>query len=359
MKVTFHEVGQGDTITIDFNNKQTRIFGIIDCKSNISVLPDDYFINNNTFHKGEIKICSIINYLRDENIKDINFLVSSHPHEDHISGIETLLKYCYEKNIIIEKYFHTFEVLSEFKISNTNKRDALLKIEKKFGQLSRLTKIKLFYKKLRDYEKTITNEKGEPIIKESQYIEPGIILISIDNYIVKFISPSGKERKIFNESTSETINPFDFEDDNDLINLISSLVIIEIEDNLVILNSDAMPVTFDRLLDEESKILENKKSVLVQLPHHGSEKNYVLDFFKYLKKNSQSKPKAVISSGKNEHYKHPSTSVIESLIAEEFDIYSTNFVHGIKELIPEGANKRKYNGDKVFIVNSEGITSVD
>ncbi|MGI6078725.1 MAG: MBL fold metallo-hydrolase, partial [Fastidiosipilaceae bacterium] len=62
MKVHFINVGQGDSILVQFHNGQTML---------IDAGPDD----------------SVVSYLNQQGIKKINYLVATHPHADHIGGM--------------------------------------------------------------------------------------------------------------------------------------------------------------------------------------------------------------------------------------------------------------------------------
>ncbi len=67
MKVHFINVGQGDSILIQFHNGQTML---------IDAGPDD----------------SVVSYLNQQGIKKINYLVATHPHADHIGGMAAVIR---------------------------------------------------------------------------------------------------------------------------------------------------------------------------------------------------------------------------------------------------------------------------
>lgn len=69
MNVHFINVGQGDSILIQVNNKNLLIdSGPKESKKNL------------------------ISYLNDLNIKKIDFLIATHPHEDHIGNMDEVIK---------------------------------------------------------------------------------------------------------------------------------------------------------------------------------------------------------------------------------------------------------------------------
>jgi competence protein ComEC len=67
MKVHIINVGQGDSILIQFHNDQTML---------IDAGPDD----------------SVVSYLNQQGIKKINYLVATHPHADHIGGMAAVIR---------------------------------------------------------------------------------------------------------------------------------------------------------------------------------------------------------------------------------------------------------------------------
>jgi len=78
LKVHILDVGHGDTIIIEMPiGKKDKIFGVIDCI------------------KFEEKIKR---YLEDLGAKRLAFVVATHPHEDHIGGIQKLLQ-AYKDNV--------------------------------------------------------------------------------------------------------------------------------------------------------------------------------------------------------------------------------------------------------------------
>ena len=81
-------VGQGDSIIIEWINNNQKHFGIIDC---------NLFQNSNP----------ILNHLEQYSIKEIDFIILSHFHYDHFSGMADIFEYCIENNIIVKSFYHT------------------------------------------------------------------------------------------------------------------------------------------------------------------------------------------------------------------------------------------------------------
>jgi competence protein ComEC len=68
MEVHFIDVGQGDAILIEFEDAAM----LIDAGEN---------------NKGTV----VLNYLKAQNITNLDYVIGTHPHSDHIGGLDTLL----------------------------------------------------------------------------------------------------------------------------------------------------------------------------------------------------------------------------------------------------------------------------
>lgn len=82
MKVHFINVGQGDSILIQFHNGQTML---------IDAGPDD----------------SVLSYLNQQGIKKINYLVATHPHADHIGGMAAVIRTFDIEKVYMPRVSHT------------------------------------------------------------------------------------------------------------------------------------------------------------------------------------------------------------------------------------------------------------
>jgi beta-lactamase superfamily II metal-dependent hydrolase len=88
MKVTFKNVGQGDSVIIEWEENQTNKIILIDCNKINGTNP-------------------VLNYLKKTKITSIHCLVLSHPHIDHFRGMLELLIYCEQEDVLIERFAHT------------------------------------------------------------------------------------------------------------------------------------------------------------------------------------------------------------------------------------------------------------
>lgn len=89
MKFFFKNVGQGDSIVVEWLDAQGEAqIGFIDC----------------CLYKGKNPSLEHLIYSSYERI---NFIVLSHAHEDHFSGMLGLLEHCKRKSIKIKSFYHS------------------------------------------------------------------------------------------------------------------------------------------------------------------------------------------------------------------------------------------------------------
>ncbi|MDF9409727.1 MAG: ComEC family competence protein [Pelotomaculum sp. PtaB.Bin013] len=99
LKVHFLDVGQGDSILVQFPNGKNML---VDAGTNESA-------------------STIINYLNNNGIRKLDYLVGTHPHEDHIGSLDAVLK-----------NFEIGEVLMPKATTNTQTfRDVLAELKNK------------------------------------------------------------------------------------------------------------------------------------------------------------------------------------------------------------------------------------
>ena len=98
LKIYYLDVGQADSILIDSNNEYMLIDGG----------------NNND---GPL----LVKYFQELGIKDIKYIVGTHPHEDHIGGIDEVINNFNINQIFIPDVItttKTFEDLLDFRRNN-------------------------------------------------------------------------------------------------------------------------------------------------------------------------------------------------------------------------------------------------
>ncbi|GGH77962.1 putative CoA-binding protein [Filimonas zeae] len=70
---------------------------------------------------------------------------------------------------------------------------------------------------------------------------------------------------------------------------------------------------------------------VVQLPHHGSYKNYHAPFWEQILK--ADKRHAIASAGVNAKYKHPHFEVLKTFHENGYNIHCTSIAHGSQEFL--------------------------
>ena len=281
----FKDVGQGDSILIEWTKDNINHYGIIDC---------NLYNNKNP----------ILNEVIDKKIKYLDFVVISHLHYDHYSGFADLFEHFINENIKIGIFFHTFNT-EYFRIFSS-----ILVTQKQWGVTNRF---------LNAFDKA--EKKG--LIKTIEVISPGLYPVNLTGSInLSFLSPNGKDYKDFafqqaRYLAKQTNTPPDF-------NNLSSIIQISDSIKTVLLTSDAPQKSFKRIIS-----VIQKKVQLVQVPHHGSLKNLLPSFWQPLK--IKSNCPAIFSVGDVKKDKLPNRSVVEFFDNRGFYNESTNYVYGIAE----------------------------
>lgn len=286
MLITFKNVGQGDSILLEWKkNDDTKGIAIIDCKKENRKNP-------------------VLDHIKKSNIRQIDFLIWTHPHSDHHSGMLELLNYCEENNIVI----HDFLTSSlRFTTSEQAKRYLgwyVTEIDKIGTALDELfNKIILLYEDKNGIIKSLNPPVSSPSFNLNQEIK------------LHFLAPDVYEQAMF--ITKLEKNPHLKE--SSTANLFSCIIFLDVGESFALLTSDAEKDTFARLVD--SPYFGNKKIILAQVPHHGSINNHQINFWRSLRHDTNTP--AIISVGINRHG-HPSPKVIEDFENEYYYIHKTN-----------------------------------
>ncbi len=136
------DVGQGDSSLIQVNNKNILIdAGPYESK--------DY----------------LINYLKNLNIKTLDYVIATHPHEDHIGSMNSIIKTFNINNFLAPKVYHNTESFLSM-VNELNKKSLKINIIKKgtddFIDLGNNTKVYVF-SPIKDTYDNLNNYS--PIIK--------------------------------------------------------------------------------------------------------------------------------------------------------------------------------------------------
>lgn len=99
LKVTFLDVGQADCIVIQSNDD----FMVIDGGNNVD-------------------IATVTNFLKSEKIENIQYLIGTHPHEDHIGGLDAIINNFNVETIIMPEAISDTETFEDVITAIENKK---------------------------------------------------------------------------------------------------------------------------------------------------------------------------------------------------------------------------------------------
>jgi len=291
MKIQFLNVGQGDSIILQWVRDEKIKVGIIDCKNNKS--PN-----------------STIEQLKAIKPESIDFIILSHPHSDHFSGMEDLLTYLITENIPVH-HFYTTATISPNRI--------MLSVK---GKVAKNAVTSLF-KMLKDlYTKDLL-----PMYFMN---ETDIDMLLNSEWRLKIMSPSTSEIDTYSSTANYNIVRQEEEPDNEPKgNLLSTFLAIHCERSYFLLTSDTVLKTFQRVDKKYRNFFSGKKLLLGQIPHHGSKENYSSTFWKTKNPEKKEMP-AVISVGTN-GYHHPNKDIMTNLSKLGYEIYKTEDLSNTKE----------------------------
>ena len=325
LKIYFKNVGQGDTIFVHWDTEKK--FGLIDC---------------NVVNGG---IDPVIKHIERFDIRVLHFVVLSHPHTDHYSGLPLLFDYCKTKGIVIENFYHTAvfhktRLTSLFKAGVTKRKQNELLLSAVNENEGRRSLFKLFGIL---GEQSALNGKG--FIKCVEVINAKILIPLGDDYNLTFLAPyqyDEHDRYIkanYDLSTGSFVNKYPHRENNPLANILSTIIQISTSDYAcqVLLCSDSTEYTFLRIAEHEYRFKQLTSTSLVgfQIPHHGSSENHVPDFWKAF--DGLKTSHAFISVG--EGYGHPSSEVVGFFDVESQKVHSTNYVGGYRSYYEDKENE--------------------
>ena len=296
MKITFKDVGQGDSIILEWTNDGSDKIGIIDCSKK----------NNNN---------PVLDYLKNSTYKEIEFVVLSHPHSDHYNGMVELFSYIEHAGIYVNNFYHSLLILGPeyYKYLHLVEIDTeAIKMLKEITEITGALREKNFIRRI------------NPVFENTR-------IDLAENMYLKALSPSQREAEIYMKMIG--YEPYrDKKKSSSAANYLSTLFKLVVNDKYCLLTSDCEPETFLRVLSERAHPeFHNKALFLGQLPHHGAEKNYVPAFWDAVIR--EDLRHAVVSAGSNFKYKHPHFPVIKGFFDNGYQIHATNIVHGMEEFL--------------------------
>ena len=282
IKFTFKDVGQGDSIIIEWED-DTKGIAIVDCN----------------LYKGKNVV---IEHIIKENIKHIDLIVLSHPHYDHFSGMFDLLSYCLNNKITINRFYHTCDVVPD--------------------RLRSAVKGKYINTELHKLFKFIVDNSKKMNIKTGSISSDLEVILSLSkDYKLSFLSPSNKE---INDFIRGSVYNLDEESDgnNPKANVLSTVIKVETPEGYILLTADTPKTSLVRI---DIRTPDEIKGTLLlgQAPHHGagSSVNHSNAFWK--KRNRKNQTPIVFSVGSN-GYGHVSKDPVDFFITNDYDLYATN-----------------------------------
>ena len=286
MTVYFKEVGQGDSIILEWEIGGHFKIGIIDCNKKDSSNP-------------------IIEHLRTRKNYVIEFIILSHPHNDHFSGLLELLNFCRSEKIKISYFLHTC----------ASKKEYLQYSVRSISDTRLLINIFRLAASMHENQEITNNGFVNDLTSE---FDLG------NNVKLKIVAPSNIEYTKFNQLAFKNDSSFNNNPDS---NFLSTVIKLYADNWYILFTSDAKHDVFWRLNRSGLKLnngLKLNKETLIcgQIPHHGSGNNYYSTFWRLI--NDGAKPTAAISVGKNS-YGHPSEFVLSDLKTNGYDVRLTNF----------------------------------
>lgn len=307
MRITFKNVDHGDSIIIEWEHDGIKKIGLIDCNLTNS--------ENNP----------VLDYIAtNEAYTEIEFIILSHPHYDHFSGMRQLLEFCTHKSIIIHNFLHTCFTSSPY-------------LEKAVRTHIASNELFLLFTKLRELKRANS-------IKHIIYITNANAELILTNSIkLKFIAPTENEFDKYREKKPD-IHDVENTHNNSFANLLSTILMIYSNNWTVLLTSDSEK---DALAN--FGITDLNEYFLGQVPHHGSKNNHFPDFWDKLKNKDQSR--VVFSCGKN-IYNHPSKEVVDFFTQRKFHIEYTNKVGGLLDEVEDKTAELLLNLSSSFISSS-------
>jgi competence protein ComEC len=283
ISISFKDVGQGDSIILEWTRENKKCFGIIDCN----------IINGRN---------PVLDHLIKYSVTNIEFLILSHFHYDHYSGMADLFQYCISNNIKVKYFYHS---LHQFLGDFYNRTFTSQKIQ---------ASILDFFQKYELFDDYI-----EDSINVNSHLAP---LLLTDKISLSFLAPSGKVYTKFAKQLSRKVNKITTTQAD--VNKLATIIAVQNESHCILLTSDAVKKSFEKINKRISPVL-----VLIQVPHHGSWLNVQEKFWNSMIK--EDKCPAIFSVGDEPKDKLPNQKTVEFFHKSNYDIHSTNEVYGIKE----------------------------
>ncbi|WP_166727660.1 ComEC/Rec2 family competence protein [Mucilaginibacter gilvus] len=291
LEVKFLNVNQGDSIIIHWSKPDRLGTILLDCNLTIN--------GNET-----------INYIKDNSITEIDYVILSHPHHDHYSGMVELLDYCISNSVNIKYFLYTGSSQPE-----------MIRTISRASPKASSDIYKLFHSIITHYN--------------AKHFDLGIISVGPnsdvklnDDLTLTFLSPTFFEEQKFIKGIK--LNAYVDSDvkNHPAANWLSTAIKIHTSNWYVLLTSDCLKETLIRL--DKTTLRDCEKSLRVaQSAHHGAQSSHNNTFWSKRKKLEDTK--IVFSVGDN-IYRHPNSDVVKYFEENSFKIHSTNNIGTLKQI---------------------------
>jgi beta-lactamase superfamily II metal-dependent hydrolase len=272
MNAIFKYVGQGDSIILEWKDDFDNLhIGLIDCNKNGNSNP-------------------ILDYLKANQPFSFEFIILSHPHDDHFSGLLEVLEFMETKKIKLSYFLHTC----------ASKREYLQASVRTIVHTNLLISI---FRKVNELEDSQLILQSGPVnnLTQSFALSPNVEL--------KFWGPTQSSLGKYNQRAFR----------NDILsknnpdaNWLSTIIEVSSEDWMIVFTADAPNDAFWDLL-RKGRLVSKPPLIIGQIPHHGSKDNFFGSFWRVIPK--VAKPYGCISVGDNT-YGHPSSDVVAELSSD-------------------------------------------
>ncbi|MEZ5031113.1 MAG: hypothetical protein R2787_06920 [Saprospiraceae bacterium] len=302
LNINFKDVGQGDSILISWPEDEVIKIGVIDCHR----------------YSGRNPILEEIKHLNSKSKIIFEFIIISHGHKDHYSGIIELIEYCKSNKIIVKNFISTLHP-SQFQFF-----DIVLSLGEKQKLKELIDKINELY--------SVDN-----IIEDLFPAYNKVINFKIAGFNFECLYPRQNNYNILGNNLAKYIKG-KIKTKPDL-NYISTIFKLKNEQLYILFTSDCIIESLDYIQRKDEDV-KNNTLHLNQVPHHGSINNHNYNFWKNRKKIE--KCPAVISVGASRH-NLPDEKVVSGFTELNYKIYSTNYVNGIKSYIESNKAQEDYS----------------
>ena len=292
MEITFKDVGQGDSIILEWADGEKKKVGIIDCNLKGGKNP-------------------VLDHIIAKKYHEIEFIILTHPHRDHYSGLSGLFDYLLKENIVVNKMAHTLlhaekRYWKYFEVSSTDSR-ILNKLIKQIKILKEKGIIKLM----------------DAVLKGSSFYNEGTISLEC-------LAPSFDEIEEYHRIVKDDADA-NVKEASSAANLLSTIFRLKVDNYYFLFTSDAEHKAFDSIIQRGEVTFAGQHFLLCQIPHHGSEKNHHIEFWEKI--DIVGEPYATISAGQHRLYRHPSFSVISHFQQKGYVVHCTSVINGMEQYI--------------------------